>query len=55
MIKHLYNSLCLSVSWSVGPSIRLWVPTMKFLNLLLSKSGYVKIASASPLVWIILV
>jgi hypothetical protein len=40
-----------SIGWSVGPS----VATMKLLNLLTSKSGYVEIASPSRLVWIILV
>jgi hypothetical protein len=45
--KRLYNSLGLLVGLSV--------PTMKFLNLLASKSGNVEIALPSRLVWIILI
>jgi hypothetical protein len=49
--KRLYNSLRLLVGLLVCPS----VSTMKFLNLLTSKSGYFEIASPSRLVLIILV
>jgi hypothetical protein len=49
--KCLYNSLRLTV----GRLVCLLVPTMKFLNLLMSKSGYVEIDLPSRLVWIIFV
>jgi hypothetical protein len=44
-----------SAGWLVRRSVGRLVPTMKFLNLLTSKSGYIEIDSPSRLVWIILV
>jgi hypothetical protein len=43
------------VGWSVGRLVGWLVPTMKFLNLFMSKSSYVQIAAPLRLVWIILV